>query len=285
MENVDPLGRLVWVVRRTTTTTGEVQLESLMTDDPMIEGASQVDLEPELVAFGFPLVIEEDAPVPGETDSMVVAYDVYDNRPVMVGGEPEDAPGILINTMLMATVATATSCPSEMLPQILVQPLSATAPRDGVVDFMADADDPMDNGNLAYQWRFNGVDLDGEDADTLTVDPVELASAGLYECVISNECGFVITQSVQLTVITGFAGDTNCDGVVNNFDIDPFVIGVLNISMDSAPMVYSAVAPGECWDRKLSWGDTNHDGLFNNFDIDPFVSCIVNGVDPGVECP
>ena len=56
-------------------------------------------------------------------------------------------------------------------------------------------------------------------------------------------------------------GDLNCDGLVNSFDIDPFVLAVT----DSA--AYAAAYPA-C-DYML--GDINGDGLVNSFDIDPFV--------------
>jgi len=55
--------------------------------------------------------------------------------------------------------------------------------------------------------------------------------------------------------------DLNCDGAVNNFDIDPFVLALTNENG------YKQKYPN-C-DRKLA--DCNGDGAVNNFDIDPFV--------------
>jgi hypothetical protein len=62
-------------------------------------------------------------------------------------------------------------------------------------------------------------------------------------------------------------GDMNCDGLVNNFDIDPFVLALTN------PAAYAS-AYRNCDARNA---DVNHDGSSNNFDIDPFVLCLVNG--------
>lgn len=62
-------------------------------------------------------------------------------------------------------------------------------------------------------------------------------------------------------------GDMNCDGVVNNFDIDPFVLAL------TAPALYQDLYP----DCDLSLGDINADGLVNNFDIDPFVALLTGG--------
>ncbi len=62
-------------------------------------------------------------------------------------------------------------------------------------------------------------------------------------------------------------GDTNCDGVVNGFDIDPFVLAV------TSPDAYAIAFP----DCNISTADVNGDGLINAFDIDLFVNCVVNG--------
>ena len=59
-------------------------------------------------------------------------------------------------------------------------------------------------------------------------------------------------------------GDINCDGLVNNGDIDPFVLAITN-----APL-YEATYP----DCDINLADINGDGLVNNGDIDPFVALI-----------
>ena len=59
-------------------------------------------------------------------------------------------------------------------------------------------------------------------------------------------------------------GDLNCDGSVDNFDIDAFVLAVTN------PTAYDLAYPA-C-DHSLA--DCNEDGSVNNFDIDPFVDLL-----------
>lgn len=84
-----------------------------------------------------------------------------------------------------------------------------------------------------------------------------------------NTCG-VSSYSVSDTGVSGcdaLLGDMNCDGAVDNFDIDPFVIAL------TAPAAYSAAFP----DCNALNGDVNGDGVLNNFDIDPFVGCITTG--------
>ncbi len=72
------------------------------------------------------------------------------------------------------------------------------------------------------------------------------------------------------------AGDLNCDGVVNAFDIDPFVL-----ALTSAPgfAAYRAAYP----DCDATLADINCDGAVNAFDIDPFVQCLTGGGCP--TCP
>ena len=62
-------------------------------------------------------------------------------------------------------------------------------------------------------------------------------------------------------------GDLNCDGAVNTFDIDPFVLALTD------PAAYAEQFPG-C-DYLLA--DANGDGLVNAFDIDPFVLLLTGG--------
>lgn len=59
--------------------------------------------------------------------------------------------------------------------------------------------------------------------------------------------------------------DMNCDCRVNNFDIDPFLLAILD------PIAYQQAYPN-C---PLQNGDANGDGRVNNFDIDPFAVCIL----------
>ena len=66
-------------------------------------------------------------------------------------------------------------------------------------------------------------------------------------------------------VIAGSSlGDMNCDGEVNAFDIDPFVLALAD------PAGYAAAWPN-C---DIMNGDVNGDGVVNAFDIDPFVDLL-----------
>jgi hypothetical protein len=62
-------------------------------------------------------------------------------------------------------------------------------------------------------------------------------------------------------------GDVNCDGYINAFDIDPFVLALTD------PAAYAAAFP----DCNIMNADINGDGQINAFDIDPFVQLLTGG--------
>lgn len=75
---------------------------------------------------------------------------------------------------------------------------------------------------------------------------------------------FQIEGGLWAGILPYTAGDLNCDGVVDLFDIDPFVMAL------TEPELYDIVVP-RC-DPALA--DTNADGEVNLFDIDPFVALL-----------
>jgi outer membrane protein assembly factor BamB len=62
-------------------------------------------------------------------------------------------------------------------------------------------------------------------------------------------------------------GDLNCDGELNAFDIDPFVLALTD------PASYAGMYPA-CDEM---YADINADGVVNAFDIDPFVALLTGG--------
>jgi len=65
-------------------------------------------------------------------------------------------------------------------------------------------------------------------------------------------------------------GDLNCDGAVDLFDIDPFVIALTSASHEPAFDDYDAAYP-DC-DPMLA--DVDESGVVDLFDVDPFVSVL-----------
>lgn len=137
--------------------------------------------------------------------------------------------------------------------------------------------DPIDliGHALTIQWELDGAPLPGATGETLDLAALGLAP-GVYSLMVSvvDETPWVrdeIARAVYLTdrrswtiEVTGSLGDMNCDGLVDNDDIDPFVLALVN------PAGYTAAWPN-CDIRN---GDVNGDGLVDNEDIDPFVALL-----------
>jgi hypothetical protein len=84
----------------------------------------------------------------------------------------------------------------------------------------------------------------------------------MYRCALT-----LVILSIGGSAYAFAPGDLNCDGAVNAFDIDPFVLALTN------PDGYAASFP--LCDVLLA--DANGDGQVNVFDIDPFVEILVGG--------
>ena len=106
-------------------------------------------------------------------------------------------------------------------------------------------------------WETHTFDLFQELPDLGVIYTIEVGVAGWgYEgqgdnVGISGEGGYEL-------------GDLNCDGSVNAFDIDPFVLALTD------PAGYAAAWP----DCDIMLADCNGDGVVDAFDIDPFVELL-----------
>ncbi len=165
---------------------------------------------------------------------------------------------------------TATSSPATLTvntgPQITADPASVNACPGEPAAFSVSA---TGTAPLAYQWRRNTIDIGGATAATYSIPAVTPADAGSYDVVVSNACGSVTSAAAALTVPTcAGPGDMNCDGMVDFFDIDPFLLALFD------PAAYVVAYPA-C--DPLN-GDLNNDGGVDFFDIDPFLNCLFNGV-------
>ncbi|TVQ53582.1 MAG: hypothetical protein EA377_07680, partial [Phycisphaerales bacterium] len=136
------------------------------------------------------------------------------------------------------------------------------SPEDLTVDAGDSASFTVDatgQGDLSYQWRRDGdplVDMpgvSGTDTATLVLSEVSSADAGLYDVVISDNCGNITSDPAELIVNDddpGILGDLNNDGVVNVFDLLLLLEGW-----------------GTCADPENCPADLNNDGVVNVFDL------------------
>ena len=141
---------------------------------------------------------------------------------------------------------------------------------DANMSFIGIEDEPVyatEQGNPNYfGYVFFGQGAIGDDA----LPPMGVSNGNfsppLYPGVYSfwiNESGFAIGYS--FTFYFRELGDMNCDGELNAFDIDPFVLAT------SSPDAYELAYPS-C---NAAYADLNDDGEVNAFDIDPFVALLV----------
>ena len=88
---------------------------------------------------------------------------------------------------------------------------------------------------------------------------------------VDNGGQVLVCDTTNKRVVTVAAarryGDINCDGLINNGDIDPFILAITDSSS-------YALAYPNC-DVRLA--DINGDGLVNNGDIDAFVKLVTGG--------
>jgi hypothetical protein len=206
----------------------EVALEELMPNDPLIEGSDRLDLEPELLLPGAPLITEDDVPPQGERASEVITYEVFENRFVL----GEHAPGPLLTTMVTAQIISGNVCPDPFLPQITLQPEATGGILDGRAEFAVAATDPSGSTEgIVYEWRHNGVAIPDSDSDVFSIDPLTAADEGFYECAVTSICGTTFTMPAYLTVtdpcriISQPVSAFGCGSSVSTFTVEAAALG------------------------------------------------------------
>jgi hypothetical protein len=101
---------------------------------------------------------------------------------------------------------------------------------------------------------------DGAEMHQLTTTTAKYASYHNCQVTFKGDAGLYIADLVQVA-------DTNCDGAVNGYDIDPFVFARTDQAAYEALYPYCSVLSA----------DVNLDGFVNGYDIDPFVEILVGG--------
>lgn len=119
------------------------------------------------------------------------------------------------------------------------------------------------HGTAAYVWRIDGEVVDaGVPEGPLTCCTLEISWTGKAAWV-GNTTSWDYIRYGALTASA--PGDTNCDGLVNLFDIDPFIVALFD------PVGFNTQQPA-C---SLLSADLDGDLRINFFDIDPFVDCVL----------
>lgn len=120
----------------------------------------------------------------------------------------------------------------------------------------------------------NLIEVDGGGSGTVFQNDPPVGTRLLYQTTwgASVELEYTLTTGDRASYNTQFniegplypTGDLNCDGVVNNFDIDPFTEALTN------PKRYELSYPN-C---DILNADINGDGTIDNFDIDAFLGLL-----------
>jgi hypothetical protein len=107
-------------------------------------------------------------------------------------------------------------------PTISAHPATQTVCVSNPVTFSVTAT----GGVPTYQWRKNSVDISGATNDTYTIASAGAASAGSYDCVVTNACGSTTSNAATLTVNTNAAfnshpsSQTICTGSPVTFSVN-----------------------------------------------------------------
>ncbi|MFA6046123.1 MAG: immunoglobulin domain-containing protein [Phycisphaerales bacterium] len=275
--NNDP-GQAIWIQSRALVSMGNVTLEALMPNDPVVTNTIQLDASPFLLGPGASVSYNNDLIEAEDNQSAVFAATYYQD--LFVGGpfNPTHTRGPELGNVMTAALASPQSSCSVSSPFILVQPMSTDAAEGRSVDLRVDAD-----GNdltLSYQWMKEGVDLvnnsmySGVTTDGLTIDPLDATSEGFYQVRVSNTCGSLVSDSA-LVFITGHNvppppppppacdPDLNQDGNADQGDID-YLIDVV-----AGGDNYTSIDP-----------DFNLDGNVDQGDIDALIDVVAGGSCP-----
>jgi hypothetical protein len=100
------------------------------------------------------------------------------------------------------TVGSITSEAAEVVvvaaPDILTQPEGGFAPLTGEFVMSVEA---KGTGDVTYQWRVDGVVLEGETKNVLSLTDLKLSDAGAYAVEVVNEAGITMSQEAEVQVL------------------------------------------------------------------------------------
>ncbi|HEY5228656.1 MAG TPA: NHL repeat-containing protein [Opitutaceae bacterium] len=97
---------------------------------------------------------------------------------------------------LISKGSVSTAPPPPVTPVFTVQPLSVSVTGGPVVL------DVAATGATSYQWKLNGVAVNGATAPTIALDPVSALTEGTYTCVASNSSGSATSSAATVALVT-----------------------------------------------------------------------------------
>ncbi|WP_339792550.1 gliding motility-associated C-terminal domain-containing protein, partial [uncultured Imperialibacter sp.] len=113
------------------------------------------------------------------------------------------------------------TCESTRVP-VAISLLQEVAITDQPADQTVEVGEPASfsvtasGSNLTYQWQKDLVNLEGETSAELALPAVSLESEGSYLCIISNDCGSLVSEAAILTVLEPVVGQNGDEIIVYN---------------------------------------------------------------------
>ena len=98
---------------------------------------------------------------------------------------------------------------------VVAPPVIQTQPTGGAVLVSGDISlsvEAIGSGTVSYQWRQDGVVLDGQTQTSLDLTGLKLSDEGSYSVEVSNEAGITNSQSVDVRVLTPLTVTENPQG-------------------------------------------------------------------------
>ena len=237
-------------------------------DDPLTPGNESGGLNPNMIyasfmtGYSFQLITD---PLEDDVDGLTVwreSLEVQNEACCLPDGTCMDTtPTNCINIYGGMPMGLGTTC-ATLPPTIIVDPADVAACENDNVTLSVTV---CGATPVYYQWYKDGTLLLGETNPTLNLLDVRPADAGTYYVDVSNPYGGPVSSGTAIVAVQAKA-DANCDGVVDNFDIDAFVL-----ALTGGQAAWEAVYP--C--NYFCANDINRDGGVDNFDIDPFVACVL----------
>ena len=105
---------------------------------------------------------------------------------------------LVTNTCVTVSTDTA-QFDVKTAPTFYTQPMDAIRCTGDTVSFSVKVDGTEP---FVYQWRKEGANISGADATNYSISILNVGHAGNYTCLVTNECGFAISDTANLIVQT-----------------------------------------------------------------------------------